>query len=502
MQTLKESGVEAAARVLARTQPLPSVCGRVCPAPCMSSCNRESLDGSLNIRGLERWVGDHMTGQMPEVESCLSSHRVAVVGGGPAGLGAAYILAPAGHDVTVYDSESELGGVLRTAIPSYRLPRDVLDRDINRILGLGVKVKCGEVLDAARVQSLSSEYDAVVLATGQACSRASDCSGVELPGVVQGLEFLYGVKTGAAVTMRGSVVVIGGGNTAVDCARTALRCGARDVSIVYRRGREEMPAIEQEIEEAIAEGINLVLYRQPVRFIGEGRLTGVEVAEVVLGEPDASGRKRPVPTDRLTILSCDHVLLAIGQDADLGILPSEWAVKGGRVYQSDRPMNVWLAGDLTTGAGTVAHAVGHGKNVARSILDEFEGRRSSEFDIDTPEPEIIAPEHIRFEHFPRAERQDESHLPVTSRASGFEEVNLGLTDASEAERCFSCGRCTQCDTCLVYCPEGIVTRIIDGYAISEDYCKGCGICAWECPRHAMRMTAQGSGSSSRWTLRC
>ena len=163
---------------------------------------------------------------------------------------------------------------------------------------------------------------------------------------------------------------------------------------------------------------------------------------------------------------------------------------------SDRAMNVWLAGDLTTGAGTVAHAVGHGKEVARAVLDFFEGRFSADADTPAPEPSIITPEEIRFEYFPPTQRHEESHLPISDRISGFQEVNAGLTDTAEAERCFSCGRCTQCDTCLTYCPEGIVMKSSGGYRINEDYCKGCGICAWECPRHAMRMTAQGEGSSS------
>ena len=258
IQALKSGGVANAARVLLSEQPLPSVCGRVCPAPCMTSCNRAAYDGAVNIRGLERWVGEHAIENFPVPDKCTHPRNVAVVGGGPAGLSAAFVLACAGHDVTIYESLPKLGGVLWSAIPSYRLPQDALERDIGRILALGVKAKCGESLNATRVQSLSTEYDAVVVATGQAGSRTPDSPGAEFSGIEQGLEFLYRVKNRGREKLSGTVIVIGGGNTAVDCARTALRCGAADVTIMYRRGREEMPAIGQEIQETISEGVELV----------------------------------------------------------------------------------------------------------------------------------------------------------------------------------------------------------------------------------------------------
>ena len=214
-------------------------------------------------------------------------------------MAAAFALVRAGHNVTIYDSQPKLGGVLRSAIPSYRLPEDALDRDIRRIMQLGLKARYGELLDARRVEDLAAAYDASVVATGRARSRDLDCVGANLSGVEQGLEFLRRAKAEGAVRIAGAAIVIGGGNTALDCARTAMRCGATKVSILYRRGREEMPAIEEEIEETIAEGVELILHRQPVRFQGNGRVTGIEFAEVNLGPPDASGRRRPLVTDRL-----------------------------------------------------------------------------------------------------------------------------------------------------------------------------------------------------------
>ncbi|HMK35466.1 MAG TPA: FAD-dependent oxidoreductase [Desulfomonilaceae bacterium] len=491
IQALKQNGLTAAARVLAETQPLPSVCGRVCPAPCMSSCNRAVYDGAVNIRGLERWVGDHVTEGTLDVQSCKRPRNMAIVGGGPAGLAAAFSLALAGHDVTVYETLPKLGGVLRNAIPAYRLPADALDRDIHRILELGIRARLGEQIDGQRVRDLATSYDAVVLATGQAYPRAFNVPGAELPGVEEGLHFLHRVKTGGCERLQGTVIVVGGGNTALDCARTVLRSGADRVALVYRRSREEMPAIGEEIEEAIAEGVQLVVHRQPVKFAGDNRVTGIELAEVELGEPDSSGRKSPIVTNRISEIPCDHVLLALGQDADLGILPPEWTVREGRAHVSDRPLNVWLSGDLTTAAGTVAHAVGHGRNVARRILGYVGDTGSSEIEVSAPSPDVVKPENIRFFHFPPIERHQDRHLPLLSRTRDFQEVNSGLADAAEAERCFSCGHCTRCDTCLTFCPEGIISGESGSYVIDEEYCKGCGICVWECPRQAMHVTAQG-----------
>jgi NADPH-dependent glutamate synthase beta subunit-like oxidoreductase len=464
----------------------------------MASCNRDGHDGSVNIRSLERWIGDHAAERVLDVQTCSKPRKIAVVGGGPAGLSAAFTLARAGQEVTIYETQARLGGVLRTAIPSYRLPDDALDRDISRILALGINSKCGEALDTERLTELALASDAVVLATGQASSNAVDLPGIRLSGVEQGLKFLHRVKTQGAARLHGEVIVIGGGNTALDCARTALRCGAISVKVVYRRGREEMPAITEEIEEAIAEGVEFDLHRQPVKFMGEGNsVTAIQLAEVELGYPDESGRRRPVTTDRLTTMHCDHVFLAVGQSSDLGILPTDWTIRAGRVCRQDEATNVWLAGDLTTGAGTVAHAVGHGRRVALDILDFFAGRQSDDKQVSCQISEVVTPDNIRFSHFPVAQRHEDRHVVAASRMADFREVNVGLADAVEAERCFSCGRCTRCDTCLTYCPEGIISGQSRGYVIAEDYCKGCGICVWECPRHAMQMIAQGHRSQPK-----
>ena len=492
VQALRAGGVEAAARVLLATQPLPSVCGRVCPAPCMAECNRSAYDGAVNVRALERWIGDRAS---PEVGRAPvpRPRRFAVVGGGPAGLSAAFALGSAGHEVKVLEAGPRLGGVLRTGIPAYRLSPDALDRDLARILALGVDARCGVAAGAAAVRELARDHDAVILAAGLPRPGALDVPGRALGGVEEGLAFLDAVKNGGGRPIGGHVVVVGGGNTAVDCARTALRCGAARVTIAYRRGRAEMPAISSEIDEAVAEGVELLLHRQPVAFTGNGRLESVTLAVVEPGAPDASGRRRPVVTDRTATLACDGLLLALGQGADMGIVPPGWSVRDGRAFEGEgdgaTPTNVWLAGDMATGDGTVSHAIGNGRRIAGRALAAAEGAPAPAEAAPGPE-ERVSPAHVRFSHFEVIPPRPERHAAAAARARTFDEVSRGLDDASEADRCFSCGRCTFCDTCLLSCPEGVVSRSGDGYAVDEAFCKGCGMCVAECPRRAMEMTLE------------
>jgi 2-oxoacid:acceptor oxidoreductase gamma subunit (pyruvate/2-ketoisovalerate family) len=477
VQALATGGVESAAEVLFRTQPLPSVCGRVCPAPCMTACNRAAYDGAVQIRGLERWIGDHVVLDLPRPAPAARPRRVAVVGSGPAGLAAAFELARAGHEVTIHEGESCLGGVLRTGIPAYRLPEEVLDRDVGRILALGVTARTGTFLDGAGVAALAASNDAVIVAAGLRRLTVLDAPGVELPGVLQGIRFLDDVKRGAAPRLSGHVVVAGGGNTAVDCARTALRLGAERVTIAYRRGRKEMPAIASEVDEAVAEGVRLAPCRQPVQVTGEGRVEAIVLAEVELGEPDVSGRRRPVVTGRTETLRCDALLLALGQSADRSVVP-------------DLP-NVWTAGDMATGDGTVTHAIGDGRRAAARVLAALDGRPEPARERPAPES-LVTPAHVRFSHFEVAAPHREVHRLGEGGALGFDEVNLGLDGPAEAARCFSCGACTRCDTCLLYCPEGTILRVGDGYRVEGDACKGCGMCVAECPRRAMEMVVEAS----------
>ena len=487
IQTLANDGPEAAARVLGQSTPLAGVCGRVCPAPCQEGCNRIELDGAVSIRALERWISDRAPVARPMPETPDTRRRVAVVGGGPAGLSAAYALASGGHAVTIFEGEETLGGVLRTGIPSYRLPRDVLDLEIDNILRLGVEVRTGEFLDRERVLQLECENDAVILATGLQSLRKLDVPGAQLAGVEQGIRFLHRLNMKGEIGSAGHVVVLGGGNTALDCARSALRAGAESVTIAYRRSRVEMPAIKEEINEAADEGIQFRFLSQPVEFQGNGRVEALVLADVELGEPDESGRRRPLLTDRTKELPCDAVLLALGQSADLSLLPEGWELCEGRAFQGESPRDCFAAGDLSTGDGTVTHAIGDGRRAAGLALQML-GDTVSVFKRPDRRTAVPATD-IRFDHFARSRPAIERLDAPSERSRTFAPLNHGLSDCNETHRCFSCGQCTECDTCLIYCPEGIIRRGGPGYEVDYTYCKGCGLCVTECPRKAMEMTS-------------
>jgi 2-oxoacid:acceptor oxidoreductase gamma subunit (pyruvate/2-ketoisovalerate family) len=487
LQALARHGEEAAAEVLSRTTPLAAICGRVCPGFCMQQCNRLGYDEAVDVRSLERWIADRaVVARLGEVApGANGSLRVAVVGGGPAGLSAAYSLLRGGHQPTIFEAGSALGGVLRTGIPGYRLPRQVLERELEALLDLGLEARCDTRVTPGHLAALAGAFDGVILATGLQSVRGLEVPGAELPGIEQGITFLGRLNAGLGRRLPRRVVVLGGGNTAVDCARAALRCGASRVFIVYRRSREEMPAIPEEIEQAVEEGVGLVLLRAPVAFHGGEWVESVELAEVALGAPDASGRRRPVLGEGRQSIRCDRVLLALGQTVETTLLPAGWVLREGQVWEGEAALPIFAAGDLSSGEGTVPHAIGDGRRAAQRLLACL-GQEVEPWS--RPDPATALPvEAVRLSHFHRQGRSAVRHRDAGRRSRDFREVVLGLPDAREALRCFSCGDCNQCDTCLASCPDGIIRRDGAGYAVDLDYCKGCGVCVAECPRGAMEM---------------
>jgi 2-oxoacid:acceptor oxidoreductase gamma subunit (pyruvate/2-ketoisovalerate family) len=484
---------DEALAILLETSPLPAVCGRVCPAPCAEACNRSELDESVNIPELERAVGDRGTWPAPTMPH--RDESIAVIGSGPAGLATTYHLAKLGYPVTIFESDDELGGVLRTGIPEYRLPRHVLDQEIGHIIAHGVTARTGRLVTREALLDLTHTYSAVFVGTGLQKNRSVDLGPKSRDVVSQGIAFLDQVRRRriARDALNGAyVVVVGGGNTAMDAARSARRLGAH-VHVIYRRTRDQMPAIKEEIEDALAEGIVLDELVSPVRLRSDSVGPLLTCVRMRLGDPDASGRPAPVEEttdDAYFDIRCDKVILAVGQSSDLSILPEGSEVREGDTLLGLTGGPVFAGGDFASNEGTVAAAIGSGRKAAWHIHRTLTGE-----DLFPPaDPPLAEPDVITTQIFSRSpSAQSETVAPEVRRRS-FVEVRRGLdTDGSastavaEARRCFSCGVCNNCDRCVTHCPEAVLVREGDEFRFDYDYCKGCGICSSECPRGVVYM---------------
>jgi 2-oxoacid:acceptor oxidoreductase delta subunit (pyruvate/2-ketoisovalerate family) len=493
--------------LIMQENPFPGVCGRVCPHPCESQCNRTELGGAIAIHVQERFLADwaHERGLkvIPSVSPDPSAPSVAVVGSGPAGLSCAYQLARKGYPVTVFEAQDKPGGMVRL-IPECRLPHQVLDYEIAAIESLGVKIRTGIQLGRDLWLDDLKDYQAIFLAVGQSLSRNLGMSDEDAAGVLHGIELLRRLDQGNKPGLGSRVAVIGGGNTAIDAARSACRLGA-EVSILYRRSRHEMPAIEEEIEEALEEGVQIEYLVAPVEVLVKGgQVSGLKCTKMELGEPDESGRRRPIPVpgSEYTI-EVDTVVPALGQVADLSFLRKDIKAERERIVIDDSGattcLPIFAGGDVATGYGTVTHAVGSGKRAALAIDRLLRGETLEGFppldrnvhavprDVD---PTVVGFEDLNLVYFEEEPRPRQAQAPAEERVKDFAEVNRGFDEemaVAEAARCFSCGTCNQCDNCLIFCPDVAVLRDGDErpYVFDYDYCKGCGICVAECPRRAI-----------------
>ncbi|MDT8437117.1 MAG: NAD(P)-binding protein [Gemmatimonadota bacterium] len=521
---------DEAIALLLEENPMPAITGRVCHHPCEDGCNRARLDEPVAIHSIERRLGDMaLAAPASPAPERTRDERVAVIGSGPAGLACAWHLAREGYGVTVFEKAPEPGGMLRLGIPEYRLPRAILDRQIERIRGMGIDIRCGTTIGDDLPWSALDEFAAVFAAPGAHVGKDARIEGAGgIPQIRPGLEFLKEVNAGARPDLGSRVIVIGGGNTAMDCARSALRLGA-NVTVVYRRTPVEMPAIPQEVKEAKEEGVGFVFLAAPlaVRSL-DGNLLGLECRRMELGPPDDSGRRRPVPIEegRFSVLA-DTVLTAIGEDCDLSFLPEGTEISGG-VAQVDElcastTARVFVGGDAADLPRSVADALGAGKRAAIGIdrwLREAGGDRTGPLDVDAlrfgpegnvsaarlrgtdpiprtdPVNEVVTWDRMNPDHFRRVPRHEDHFHGAGDLRSTFGEVNFGLSEREtldEAARCLNCGVCNRCELCMIFCPDMAIHRREDGdgFEIDMRYCKGCGLCAAECPRGAMSMTREG-----------
>ena len=482
-------GYERAWRRIMADNPFPAIMGRVCYHPCETACNRAQLDEAVGVNSVERFVGDEAIrcGWAVQVEAPPSGKRVLVVGAGPSGLSAAYHLARLGHRVTVKEAGPMAGGMMRFGIPAYRLPRAVLDAEVQRILDLGVTLELGaKVTD---LMAVKDEYDAVFLAVGAQVGRRAYLPAGSAAHVLDAVSMLRGLEAGERPLLGRRVAVYGGGNTAVDAARTARRLGASEAVVVYRRTRDRMPAHDTEVTEAEDEGV-LFRWLTTITQMDSGRLV-VERMQL-----DDTGF--PQPTGELDELEADSLILALGQETDLsllegvpGLVVEDGVVAVGPDLMSGCP-GVFAGGDMVPDQRSVTVAVGHGRRAARHIDAWLSGIAPEP----APSPTVATFDTLNTWYYADAPR---AHRPVLERArreSTFDEVVLGHDESTallEARRCLSCGNCFQCDNCYGVCPDNAVIKLGEPgtpYLIDLDFCKGCGLCAAECPAGAIAMVPE------------
>ena len=485
-----ESGdYEQAWRVLVQDNPMPAVMGRVCYHPCEGACNRGQLDSSVGINSVERFLGDEAIkrGWKFDAPAASTGKKVLVVGAGPSGLAAAYHLARLGHTVEIQEAGPLAGGMMRFGIPKYRLPREVLDAEVKRILDLGVALKFDTKVSNIQDSMKEGGFDAAFLAVGAHIGKRAMIPAGDASHIVDAISVLRSMEGEDKPMLGRKVVVYGGGNTAIDVARTVKRMGAEPI-IVYRRTRDKAPAHDFEIEEALQEGV-MVKWLSTIKQAGDGNIT---IEKMTLDD-----KGMPQPTGEFETLEADSVVLALGQDVDLSLLDGVpgLEMKNGTVQVAANMMTgfpgIFAGGDMVPSERTVTVAVGHGKKAARNIDAWLRGTNYEP----APKHELVSYDKLNPWYYSDADKTVRPTLNILRRQSTFDEVQGGLNETNalfEARRCLSCGNCFECDNCYGVCPDNAVIKLGPGnrFEFKYDYCKGCGICVEECPCGAIKMVAE------------
>lgn len=489
----QEGKIEDAWRKLTEQNPMAAIHGRVCYHPCENSCNRKDLDSSVSIHAVERFLGDEALKNNWQFypPKTLTGKKIMIVGAGPSGLSAAYHLRKLGHEVTIFEAGPVAGGMMNFGIPAYRMPRNILQAEIKRIENFGVKIVLNYKVQDILQEKESGGFDAVFVAIGAHLAKKVNIPAQEASKILDAVSFLKEADENSdnKPLLGRRVAIYGGGNTAMDAARTAKRLGADEAMIIYRRDREHMPAHEFEADEALSEGVK-IHWLSTIKNMETSSIT-VEKMQVVNG--------KAVPTGEYETLEADSLILALGQEADTDFLKHIGGItfkEDGTTVEVNPSMmtgypGIFAGGDMVPSERTVTIATGHGKKAARNI-DAW--LRNTTYEKPSNNP-LVTIEKLQIWFKTDAEKKAQQHLEIEKAVETFDEIVAGYTTEEavyEAQRCLSCGNCFECDSCYGACPEGAISKNGkgEGYTINYDLCTGCGVCAEQCPCHALDMVLE------------
>jgi len=489
----QEGKIEDAWRKLTEQNPMAAIHGRVCYHPCENSCNRKDLDSSVSIHAVERFLGDEAIKNNWQFypPKTLTGKKIMIVGAGPSGLSAAYHLRKLGHEVTIFEAGPVAGGMMNFGIPAYRMPRNILQAEIKRIENFGVKIVLNYKVQDILKEKENGGFDAVFVAIGAHLAKKVNIPAQEASKILDAVSFLKEADENSdnKPLLGRRVAIYGGGNTAMDAARTAKRLGADEAMIIYRRDREHMPAHEFEVDEALSEGVK-IHWLSTIKNMETSSIT-VEKMQVVDG--------KAVPTGEYETLEADSLILALGQEADTDFLKHIEGItfkEDGTTVEVNPSMmtgypGIFAGGDMVPSERTVTIATGHGKKAARNI-DAW--LRNSTYEKPANNP-LVTIEKLQIWFKTNAEKKAQKHLEIEKAVETFDEIVAGYTTEEavyEAQRCLSCGNCFECDSCYGACPEGAISKNGkgEGYTINYDLCTGCGVCAEQCPCHALDMVLE------------